>query len=94
MALESKITIGENGGRSKTYKVVDCRLDVGRPYDKCSPRGFTHLENLEVTVSPDHGDTTFHKWFTEKSHEEVTLVIAVQNIVKDNKEFLQHRQLL
>lgn len=86
MALESKITIGENGGRSKTYKVVDCRLDVGRPYDKCSPRGFTHLENLEVTVSPDHGDTTFHKWFTEKSHEEVTLVIAVQNIVKDKWE--------
>lgn len=80
MALESTITIGEkNSGHSKTFKVVECRLDVDRPYDQCSPTGFTRLENLEVTVSPDHGDTTFHKWFTEKSREEVTLVIAFFN---------------
>ena len=78
MALESVIIIGEdNPGNRRSYKVVDCRLIIDRPYDKSTPTGFTRLENLEVIVAPDHGDTFFHKWFTDKSREEVTLKIML-----------------
>ena len=78
MAVESSISIGaDKSPDRKTYKVVDCRLIIDRPYDKSTPTGFTSLENLEVTLSPDHGDTFFHKWFTDKSREEVTLTIML-----------------
>ena len=74
--------------KGKSFKVIDCTMDVDRPYDRQSPIGFGQMQTLEVLMYPDDGETFFNKWFTDKSTEEVTLKIALLNEKGKDSEYL------
>lgn len=90
MALESKMKVWSDSkhSRAKTYKVIDCRMVVDRPYDNQSPIGFGKMDTLEVLMYPDYGETFFHKWFTEKSREEIQLEIVLLDNKGKDEEYL------
>lgn len=75
MALKSQLVIGTEENNQKTFDLVDCRVALGRTYDCVTPTGSTRIETIEVTVYPAMTENFFHKWFTFKNTEEVTLKI-------------------
>lgn len=83
-----KIWYDSKHSRARIYKVIDCRMVVDRPYDKHSPIGFGQMETLEVLMYPDVGETFFHKWFTEKSREDILLEIVLLNEKGKDEEYL------
>ena len=90
MALESKLMICSDSkhAKGKSFKVIDCTMEVGRPYDKQSPIGFGQMQTLEVLMYPDDGETFFNKWFSDKTREEVTLKIALLDEKGKDSEYL------
>lgn len=91
MARESKLIIEANGDRAqKEVKVVDCKLSLDRSFDNYTPVGSTRIETLEVTVSPDHNETYFHKWYMERNRETITLKITLFN-EQNRDEYLNIR---
>jgi type VI protein secretion system component Hcp len=90
MALESKMMVWHDSKHSKgkSFKVIDCKMGVGRPYDKQSPIGLGQMETLEVLMYPDYGETFFNKWFTNKSREQITLQIILLDEKGKEEEYL------
>ena len=90
MALESKLMICSDSkhAKGKSFKVIDCTMEVGRPYDKQSPLGFGQMQTLEVLMYPDDGETFFNKWFTDKTREQVTLKIMLLDAKGKDSEYL------
>ena len=79
MAVESLMLFGSTNSKKakKAYQVVDCRVVLNREFNQYSPTSATYLESLEVTVSPAPDDSFLHKWYMEKTLEDVYIGIIL-----------------
>ena len=81
MAVQSLMYFGsfEERKAKKKLIVVACNMVFDRPYSKYGSINPARLEQVSVTVSPNSDDFFVHKWFAEKTLEDVYLVIVLQD---------------
>ena len=89
MALQSKLVFEVEGIEQKSFDVIDSKLVLDRTYDSLSPTGPTHMETLEVTLYPELEDNYFHRWFMEKTKQDVILKILLPSSSR-GKELYHH----
>ena len=87
MALSGILQLGDNhaGAYSKSYKVVTCRVLVGRGYNQFRPDQDAMGKALDVTfIAPTKEDLNLYEWYISGASQSGRLVIDLSNISLDN----------